>query len=101
MKRKLQNAIGLTQIVRVARPSGAVSSPMLARTLNLELAKAEVVLADLADAGYLELMPESGLVKTYRITRTAYDEIETDRSRCSVLNGFWNSIMARLSFALL
>jgi hypothetical protein len=81
--------IDLAQVAKVARETGSVSPPQFARTMQFDLPKAEVALADLAERGYLELSPESGLVRTYNVTRNAYDKIETGRSRRSIFSGIF------------
>lgn len=79
--------IDLGQVAKLARETGSVSPPQLVRTLQFDLPKAEVALADLAERGYLELSPESGLVRTYSVTRNAYEKIETGRSRRNIFSG--------------
>lgn len=78
--------IDLGEIAKAAQETGSVSPPQLARILHFELPKAETVLADLAQCGYLELSPGSGLVPTYNITRNTYEKIETGRRR-SIFSG--------------
>lgn len=63
--------------------------PLLARTLRLNLPDAEIALANLAERGYLKLLPESGLVRTYSLTGNAYEEIEAFRSRRSIFSGIF------------
>jgi hypothetical protein len=74
-------SIDLAQVAKVARETGSVSPPQLVRIMNFELPKAEVALAELAERGYLELSPQSGIVPTYSVTRNAYEKIETGRPR--------------------
>ena len=77
--------IDLGRVAKIAEQTGSVSSPLLAKTIHIELPQAESALAELAELNYLELLPESGLVRTYRFTRNAYEAIEAGRSRRSIL----------------
>jgi len=81
--------VDLAQVARAAKESGSVSPPLLVRTMQFNLPDAEVALADLADRGFLELLPESGLVRTYSVTRDAYEKIEAGRSRRSIFRGIF------------
>lgn len=82
--------IDLAQVAKVAKETGSISPPRLARTMQFNLSDAEVALADLAVRGYLELLPESGLVRTYGVTRNAYETIEAGRSRRSIFSGIFH-----------
>ncbi len=81
--------IDLAQVAKVAKESGSISPPLLARTMQFNLSDAEVALADLAGRGYLELLPESGLVRTYSVTRSAYEKIEAGRNRRSIFSSIF------------
>ena len=78
--------IDLGSVAKIAEQTGSVSSPLLAKTIHIELPQAESALAELAERNYLELLPESGLVRTYRFTRNAYEMIEVSRSRRSIFS---------------
>ncbi len=78
--------IDLAEVAKTARETGSVSPPQLVRTMHFDLSQAETALDELAQYGYLELSPESGLVKTYSLTRNAYEKIEAGRRR-SIFSG--------------
>jgi len=81
--------VDLGRIAKIAEATGSVSPPQLARSINVKLPEAESALAELARRNFLELLPESGLVRTYRFTRNAYETIEAHRSRRSILSGLF------------
>ncbi len=81
--------VDLGRVVTVVEQSGTISPPALARTFHFSLPDAESVLIDLARKHFVELLPESGLIPTYRITRDAYATVEANRSKKSILSGLF------------
>jgi hypothetical protein len=69
----------LSVIAMIARESGTVSPPKLARALQVSYITAEAALEVLAEMHFLELLPERGIVPVYRLTRAAYVKLEADR----------------------
>ena len=81
----------LGRVAKMAEKTGSLSSPLFAQAIHVELPKAESALAELAKQSYLELLPESGVVPTYRFTRNAYEAIESHRSQRSIFSRFFPS----------
>jgi hypothetical protein len=82
--------INLADVAKIAKETGSVSPPQLVRSLHFDLPKAELALAELAAYGFLELSPQSGLVRTYNVTRNAYERIEAGRRR-SIFSGIFEN----------
>jgi hypothetical protein len=81
--------VDLGQVVTIVEESGTVSPPVLARAFKFTLPQAESALLDLAKRHYLEFLPESGLIPTYRLTRDAYATVEASRSGKSILSALF------------
>lgn len=71
----------------VVGTTSVISPVVISRPFKLTFPQAAEVLERLASDGYLEVLPESGIVQTYKVTPRGYTTAETLRGKKSFLGG--------------
>lgn len=80
-----QVPLDLSELLRIAATSGIVSPPVVVKTFNVTFPFAAEALRTLAEKQYIEMLPESGIVPTYRVTRDGYATVEAQRGKKGML----------------
>src|SRR6266566_8334215 len=82
-----EQAVDLSKLLDLAATVGTVSPPVVVKELKVTFPQAAEALQELAQRHFLEMLPESGLVPTYRVTRAGYVTLETGRMKRGKLFG--------------